>query len=434
MEQLDRPGEDWLAVTDDERLLQRMWPNPYIDDQRDMSTLQEATTIIAYRLGFAYICGFPLQMNRSYEDYHSPCFATLTLLRLIQWFDFYEVCLEKAAPRLIQFIMKSRVRLEIQRYPTTYMRIAHLLRSSEILEATMTLTALHITLGHPPCVPGADAMLVNWFYKFEHWLAKECHSIKYELLAIHHIRNDAVGRLAMDIWHSWLGFTFVVAESPYAALAHIACGEETAGTLIEKWRSRFDEFEGQWSTTSWTDHSEFTAPPRYVNYVGIPPEDPWRHNRWQCGSRQAPASILGNLWSSNSHHTQESIKYLSGHCKYCPSCWYCEDHYEHVPLFQKLWRNFKRQDLVVKTIKAFNKTPQLDEPDLLCALDELLAEDKSTVCLRSAEHNDPATVGNGAVHFSLDFNAFIWSHGLSWEWELPTSQTPLARLMERWSQ
>ncbi|KAK4539120.1 hypothetical protein LTR36_001464, partial [Oleoguttula mirabilis] len=94
--------------------------------------------MVAHRLGFALLCGFPLKYHRNQPDqYFGYAERTFIVLKLIDWLHMYG-SFKKTSAEVERFILGVHVGPEaIRQFPHTFLRIAVLLEAQDLYQLAL---------------------------------------------------------------------------------------------------------------------------------------------------------------------------------------------------------------------------------------------------------------------------------------------------------
>lgn len=221
----------------------RSWPrriraSPY----SIFMTTEEAVTIMIYKLGFSMLLGMPLRLSASYESTNLPAYKTLIVLELLTWMDYYSVLDNKENVDLLSnYIVEPENYSEVERFPSTYLRIAHLMRSEAVYMVALQCMLHHGIYDWPPLDQQVDGNIhiILDIMNVQRSYDRELHRISSLISRIQpeqpHPR--ATTNMATDIFRSWFNLQ-VSYHGQQDVLMRLAQGECDYQEVFARWKRR----------------------------------------------------------------------------------------------------------------------------------------------------------------------------------------------------
>lgn len=228
--------------------------SPYDIEDRNRpgnSEIEHSATIVANKIALYVICDFSIQFDYSFLIWKDcPGFATMVVLKLLQWFSVCLIPLEKASHVIIEFIFHSGPRHEIWRYTWTYLRISYVLRSRELYTAALYGSHWEFELETVSPNTAASASLTYCVLELRKHMWRSLRLLEKDLLALW----PSGPVLARSIWINWLLQDLIDpwGDASYRTLVIFASGEDedTAVDIVRRWKP---EIYNDNSTTPYED-------------------------------------------------------------------------------------------------------------------------------------------------------------------------------------
>lgn len=181
------------------------------------SLIEEASFVVAHKLGLSLILGLPLVLRRNYKLLRlEHSFPTAVLLKLIEFVQIYSSWSAAAGP-ISTLLTSSSYRVDIKRYPCLYLRMACLIRSRELfrlgLQAVHTRcnrNSAHGTMRRFPIFPvpgllGQDSDLVHRVVVYQLWHDRKNADLMHRIRGLCLVYgNPSTNDIATMLFRDWI--------------------------------------------------------------------------------------------------------------------------------------------------------------------------------------------------------------------------------------